>query len=83
MHREKVPGRKHAAARLKKFLASLCRKRCIAIEASPCLPQGPVDVMSDERSVTAVDATQGIEQGSQKFLPLASRPIYCTLPLLG
>jgi len=31
----------------------------IIIEADPCLPQGPVDVMSDERSITAVDATHG------------------------
>ncbi|GAB4430302.1 MAG: hypothetical protein OHK0011_12910 [Turneriella sp.] len=31
----------------------------VVIEADPCLPNGPVDVMTDERGVTAVDAANG------------------------
>jgi hypothetical protein len=31
----------------------------VLIEADPCLPNGPVDVMTDERGVTAVDAANG------------------------
>lgn len=31
----------------------------VLIECDPCLPAGPVDVMTDERGVTAVDAANG------------------------
>lgn len=31
----------------------------VVIEADPCLPTGPVDVMTDERGITAVDAANG------------------------